>query len=161
MLRLWYILYINLRGCLKAYESRRIFSWTEDQHITVINPTSEDFKFKVHAKEYQLGAGKSAKMPGYIAWVYVYNMASQLCQADNKYNSWNEEGFRQKYYEKLVVGVDAIVQDVVDEPEPAVHVFEDDKAGDEEGDEPEQPKTSSSSVKPMSAKAKDAQPSKV
>lgn len=96
------------------------FSWTEDQQVTVINPTSESFKFKVHAKEYQVGAGKSAKMPGYIAWVYVYGMASQLCQEDKEFMRWNEEGFRQTYYEKVVSGVDPVMQDIQVEEQPLV-----------------------------------------
>lgn len=100
------------------------FSWTEDQQITVINPTPESFTFQVHSKQYELGAGKTAKMPGYIAWVYVYNQAVRQAQADGKFNRWNEEDFRPTYYDKFVVGVDDIVQTVQVEPEPEVHVFD-------------------------------------
>lgn len=143
------------------------FSWKEDQQVTVTNPTATDYHFKVHNKEYVLGAGKSAKMPGYIAWVYVYGLSTQLVQADGKFNRWNEEEFRKEYYEKLVVGVDEIMQPVQEAPTPAVHTFDEEESSkpaisdpapkaettdDEEGEEPEPNKT----VKPMSAKAKDA-----
>lgn len=106
------------------------FSWTEDQQVTVVNPTDQPYSFKVHSKEYVLGPQKIAKMPGYIAWVYVYGMSTQLAQADGKFASWNEEGFRQQYYQKLVKNVDAIVQDIQEEPEPAINTFdeEDDHA---------------------------------
>ena len=100
------------------------FSWTEDQQVTVTNPTADTYRFKVHNKDYELGAGQTAKMPGYIAWVYVYGLATQLAQADGKFSSWNEEGFRQQYYEKLVAGADPIVQQVVVEPQSQVEVLD-------------------------------------
>jgi hypothetical protein len=158
------------------------FNWTEDQQVTVTNPTAQDYKFKVHGKEYQLGAGKSAKMPGYIAWVYVYDISTQLAQADGVFNRWNEEGFRRTYYEKLVIGTDDIVQAVKEEPEPQIHEFEEDNnnariaadtpnavdaadslADDEEGDSPDSEPTKDElvKVKPMSAKAKDGRVTKV
>lgn len=99
------------------------FSWKEDQQITVTNPTSEDFKFKVHNKDYILEAGKTAKMPGYIAWMYVYGQSTKMAQADREFNRWNEEGFRQQYYDKFVAGVDNLVQ-VVEAVEPEIQTFE-------------------------------------
>lgn len=92
------------------------FSWAEDQSVTVTNPTDKDYPFKVHNKEYMIKAGQTAKMPGYIAWVYVYGLASQIAQADKTFSRWNEEGFRTQYYEKLVVGADDVVQTIVSEP---------------------------------------------
>lgn len=100
------------------------FSWAEDQQVTVTNPTSEDFKFKVHGKDYMLSAGKTAKMPGFIAWKYVYDQSVKAAQADGKFTSWNDEGFKQTYFEKFVAGVDELVQIVEEEPEPDVHTFE-------------------------------------
>lgn len=92
------------------------FSWTEDQTITVVNPTDQNFPFKVHNKDYVVGAGQTAKMPGYIAWLYVYGLASKLCQDNREFNRWNEEGFRNTYYDKLVIGADDVVQQVILEP---------------------------------------------
>lgn len=118
------------------------FSWTEDQQVTVINPTSESYKFKVHSKEYELGAGKTAKMPGYIAWVYVYGLASQLAQAAGEFNRWNEEGFRQTYYEKVTSGVEPVVQPVDVEEQPLVETLDDDElpaVETEPAEEPEEP----------------------
>lgn len=100
------------------------FSWTEDQRVTVTNPTAEDFKFKVHNKEYVLEAGRTASMPGYIAWLYVYNQAVKAAQSDNQFGSWNEEGFRQQYYDRFVAGVEALVQTVDVEPEPEIQTFD-------------------------------------
>ena len=102
------------------------FSWTEDQQVTVTNPTDKDFTWQVHGKSYQLGAGKTAKMPGFIAWLYVYNQSIMAAQKDGEFTRWNEEGFRNKYYEKFFVGADELIQVVESEPEPEVHTFGDD-----------------------------------
>jgi len=93
------------------------FSWKEDQQVTVTNPTKKDFTFKVHSKDYVVGAGQTAKMPGYIAWVYVYKLATQMAQAKKDFIHWNEEGFRQKYYDKIVVEAEQAVQTFVPEPQ--------------------------------------------
>lgn len=103
------------------------FGWTEDQQVTVTNPTSEDFNFKVHGKDYMLAAGKTAKMPGFIAWLYVYGQASKVVQTEGKFARWNEEGFRKKYYDKFVVGVDELIQIVEDESDTGTHTFDEDE----------------------------------
>jgi hypothetical protein len=98
------------------------FDWDESQQVTVTNPTKENYSFKVHSKDYEVGAGETVKMPGFIAWVYVYGLATQMAQADNNWIHWNEEGFRQQYYEKITVRADAVIETVVPEPkvEPVV-----------------------------------------
>lgn len=95
------------------------FWWKEDQQVTVINPTDQPYQFKIYGKDYQVGAHKSAKMPGYMAWVYVYGMASQLCQAADKFNRWNEEEFRLEYYQKVVKDVEPLMEEITEEPEPS------------------------------------------
>lgn len=100
------------------------FSWTDDQQVTVTNPTAKDYKFMVHGKAYMVEAGRIAKMPGYIAWLYVYGMASQLAQSDKRFGEWNEETTRKEYYEKVLVGVDEVVQTIQQEPEPEVRTFD-------------------------------------
>lgn len=92
------------------------FDWQEDQQVTVTNPTENDYPFKVHNKDYELKAGETAKMPGYIAWVYVYGVASEMCQKANEFNRWNEEGFRNKYYDKIVVATDAVIEKIEVQP---------------------------------------------
>jgi hypothetical protein len=100
------------------------FSWKEEQQVTVKNPTAVDFDFKVHNKDYRIGAGQTAKMPGYMAWLYVYNMAAKLAQDAGEYLRWNEEGFRTEYYNKVVVGADALVEIVQVEVEPEIVTFD-------------------------------------
>jgi len=95
----------------------RDFEWKEDQSITVVNPTKDDFKFKVHSKDYMVAAGQTAKMPGYMAWMYVYKLATQMAIKDKQFLHWNEEGFRQKYYDKLVIAADDVIQTVKPEPQ--------------------------------------------
>lgn len=130
------------------------FSWTEDQTVTVINPTKETHQFKVHNKAYEVGGGKSARMPGYMAWVFVYEMAVKLCQDDGKFNRWNEEEFRQEYFKLAVAGADPVLQDIQPvEEKPLVEPVEDDDT-EEEGDEAE-PKPGTGvnyEVKPMTPK---------
>lgn len=94
-------------------------------------------------------------MPGYIAWVYVYGLATQLAQADGVFNRWNEEGFRQEYYDKLVSGVDAIVQSVETvEDEPEVTTFDEADSG------PETSTGGETYVSPFEAGTKTVQPMK-
>lgn len=104
------------------------FGWKEDQQVVVKNPTNKAFTFMVHSKSYTVEAGAKAKMPGYIAWVYVNSLATKIAQETNvqtdkdgrrtdDWQHWNEEGFRKKYYEKLVESIDDVVQTVVEEPE--------------------------------------------
>jgi hypothetical protein len=100
------------------------FSWSEDQQVTVTNPTAKPYKFMVHGKAYEVGAGKTVKMPGYIAWVYVYGQSVKAMQDDGTFTSLNDEGFKQTYYEKFVAGVDSVIQQV-QEVEPEVNTFED------------------------------------
>lgn len=109
------------------------FSWTEDQQVTVANPTSKDFTFRVHNKEYQVGAGKTAKMPGYMAWVYVYNQAVEKAQADKIFSRWNEEELRKEYYEKFVVGSDPVLQ-VQEQPKTGTTVLDDPDESEMSGD---------------------------
>jgi hypothetical protein len=109
------------------------FNWGESQQVTVTNPTPNDYKFKVHSKDYELKAGETAKMPGFIAWVYVYGLATQMAQAANQWMHWNEEGFRKQYYDKIVIVADAVIEKVVVEPSiETVDVIDDKKAGNKQ-----------------------------
>ena len=126
--------------------SPKEFNWKEDQQVTVVNPTKDDFKFQVHSKEYAVGAGQTAKMPGYIAWMYVYKLATKMATINGDFIRWNEEGFRNKYYDKLVVGIDDIIQMV--EVQPKIEVVEDIKD------------TDSSNIKPMTSGNKNVKSSR-
>lgn len=128
------------------------FGWKEDQQITVTNPTKSDFKFQVHSKSYAVKAGQTAKMPGYIAWMYVYKLATQMAQDNKDFMHWNEEGFRQRYYDKIVVGADDVIQTL--EPEPQVEAVE---TFDEPVDVP--PSDNPTNIKPMT-KVKDGRSTK-
>lgn len=105
------------------------FDWSESQQITVTNPNADVFIWQVHGKEYSLEAGQSASMPGYLAWIYVYNQACKKAQEDNMWNRWNEEEIRKEYYQKFVAGVQPIMKVVEIEKSP-VEVLDDDTEGD-------------------------------
>jgi hypothetical protein len=102
------------------------FDWTDSQQVTITNPTAEDHIWKVYGKEYRLPAGRSAQVPGYIAWIYVYNMAAMAAQADKKWDRWNEIEVRKDYFAKFVVGIQPIIQEIELEPDPVQLVDEDD-----------------------------------
>jgi hypothetical protein len=112
------------------------FSWSEDQQVTVKNPTGEDFQFTVHSKSYVVEANTTAKMPGFMAWLYVYNLATKLAQEQGVFYRWNEEGFRPTFIneQNLVVAIDDIVQEVVkEEPTDRVETVHQDSDDDDEG----------------------------
>lgn len=108
------------------------FSWGESQQVTVVNPTKDDFRFKAHNKEYEVKSGQTVKMAGWIGWLYVYGLACKMAQEAGDFIHWNEEGFRQTYYDKLIVGADNVLQEVVVEPEPTFEAFEEDVLADTE-----------------------------
>jgi hypothetical protein len=107
------------------------FGWTEDQQVTVVNPTKDDFTFKVYNKDYIVEAGRMAKMPGYIAWMFVYKLSTKMAVDNGDFIHWNEEGFRKTYYDKLVVGIDDIVQNVTVEPVVSTFDVTEDEIKDE------------------------------
>lgn len=113
------------------------FNWTDDQFVTVVNPTEKPFKFMAHSKEYEVGPGQTVRMAGFIAWLYVYGLACQLSQKEGTFDRWNEEGFRQKYFERLVISTDDAVQQVV--VEPGIEEVTDPVADETESEESEQP----------------------
>lgn len=95
------------------------FWWGADQQVTVQNATGELHTFQVHAKTYQLQPGEVAKMPGYMAWVCVYELAAKLAAAAGSYEvKWIDPETRTRYYEKVVVGVDELVQFEAQEENP-------------------------------------------
>lgn len=139
------------------------FDWAEDQQVTVINPTKDDYRFKVHNKDYMVKAGQKAKMPGYIAWVYVYGLASIMAQNTNvqkiesgkvsDFQHWNEEGFRKTYFDKLVMEREEVVQTVEVEDEPLVDTFDDYSEEESQQDEAAaQPEAAPTTVAPMQPK---------
>lgn len=125
------------------------FNWSSDQQVTVVNPTKDSFNFMVHNKEYTVGTGRTAKMPGYIAWVYVHKLATKMAVDDGNFDRWNEEGYRQEYYDKLVAGTDDIIQTV--EVQPKIETF--DTVEDEIVDD-------KSGIKPMTSGRKNARSSR-
>jgi hypothetical protein len=123
LLRLCGKIRLSSNSELKAYMNPLDFNFTAEQQVTVTNPTGEPHRWTVYGKAYEVAPGKTAKMPGYIAWVYVYEMAANAAQADGQFNSWNDEGFKQKYYDRFIIGADELVREVVEE-QPDVTTFD-------------------------------------
>lgn len=97
------------------------FDWGTDQQVTVQNPTSKTHSFQVHSKFYEVGPNETVRMPGFMAWVFVYTLALELAQKAGEYeNKWNDITVRQKYYNKVIVGADELIQKIepVEEPSP-------------------------------------------
>lgn len=85
------------------------FEWTEEQQVTVTNPTAERFTWQVHGKEYSLEGGQAASMPGYLAWVYVYGQACLAAQAEKMWDQWNDLPIRKEFYARFVAGVQPLM----------------------------------------------------
>lgn len=139
------------------------FPWKADQQVTIKNPTGEDFKFQVNSKWYVVRAGQNARMPGYIAWMYCYKLANRMAIDNKEFIHWNEEGFRKKYYDQLVIAVDDTVQTITP-VEPEAETFDGEDLSDgtnpdpsptdedlnaEEIDSEEDKQPASGKVKPM------------
>lgn len=88
------------------------FNWKAEQQVVVTNPTSKNFRFQVHSKWYEVGSAQTVKMPGFIAWSYVYKMAVGMAITDKNFKKWNEDGVHQTYYDKIVVSVEEVIQQV-------------------------------------------------
>lgn len=104
------------------------FDWQESQQVTVTNPTDEAYTFKVHGNSYSVSAGQTVKMPGFVAWVYVYGLSVRIAQSTNvvedkngnktsDFQHWNEEGFRKQYFDKLVVEREPVMQVIEEAPQ--------------------------------------------
>lgn len=147
------------------------FGWEANEQVTVINSTDEAFRFQVNAKLYEVGAGQKAKMAGHIAWLYCYKLAQKIALSTNierdkdgrnktsDFQHWNDEGFRQKLYNKLVVGRENAVTVISDEEEPETfdeppETFEDaDETQEDDVTEPQEGDVSTQTkVKPMKRK---------
>lgn len=100
------------------------FGWEESQQVTVTNPTEKDYRFKVYNKDYEVKAGQTVKMPGFIAWVYVYGLACQMAQENNDFIHWNEEGFRARYYAKVAQSAADTLEVIETEQEADTETFE-------------------------------------
>jgi hypothetical protein len=58
-------------------------------------------------------------------------MAQTAAEQEGKFNRWNDEGFKQEYFNRFVVGADELVQTVEEEPEPDVQVFDEEDLKDD------------------------------
>jgi hypothetical protein len=89
------------------------FDWDQDQQVTVTNPTAKAHSFQVHSKFYEVGPHETVRMPGFMAWVFVYTLALELAQRAGEYeNKWNDASVRQRYYNKVIVGADELIQKI-------------------------------------------------
>lgn len=92
------------------------FEWKEEDQVTVINPNDSEYRFKVHNKDYVISAHSKAQMPGYMAWVCVYGMASKAAQVEKEFEHWNEDDVRSKYYSRFVDSYKPVINEVLEEP---------------------------------------------
>lgn len=107
--------------------SPKDFDWTHDQTVVVSNPTEHDFRFSVHSKEYMIRAGKTAELPGYIAWSYVDGIARHVANEKGQGQDMIDPVKRLEHFDKYIVGINELVREVADEEEPEVTVFGDDR----------------------------------
>jgi hypothetical protein len=88
------------------------FDWNETQQVTVTNPTKNDYRFKVFNKDYEVKAGRTARMPGYHAMLFVDGLAKLMAQEDKKFANMIDPELRKEYHDKIIVGADPVMQDI-------------------------------------------------
>lgn len=91
---------------------------------TVLNPLTEDFKFKCttevgfsqelrrplsETREYVVPAGGSQRFPGPVAGLYLDQMSKIKAQKDNKFAQIIDYSFRDAMYTKLVADTEDLI----------------------------------------------------
>jgi hypothetical protein len=100
------------------------FGWTHDQIVEVVNPTAEPFRFQVYSKTYEVPAGKTVEMIGFIAWKYVNDIARQVANEKGHGADMLDDEKRRTHFEKYIVGTHEVMREVKEvEAEPEVTVL--------------------------------------
>jgi hypothetical protein len=99
--------------------------------VKVVNPRDEDFvfqstietgidittgKMRTESRKYRVAAGASEKFPGTVANIYLDQVSKLIAQDDDKIQFIIDFALRAQYYDKLIVGVDDILNTYQDFP---------------------------------------------
>ena len=86
--------------------------------VTVINPRKEDYNFLVEGRPYSIKAGSKKRFPGQIANVYIDHMIKLVAQDEKKIQFLVDPALREKYYQKLIIGVDDLIDPTMPDSKP-------------------------------------------
>lgn len=82
------------------------------QMVTLINPKSEDYLFLVENRHFVVRAGSKEKMPGTVANVYLSQMTRILAQDEDKMQYLSDVALMKQYYDRLIVDVESLINEV-------------------------------------------------
>jgi hypothetical protein len=86
------------------------------QMIQLVNPRDTDYRFMVEMRHFIIKASDNVSLPGTVANVYLSQMTRILAQEDNKMQHLSDYNLMAQYYDKLIVDVTSMVQEVNNEP---------------------------------------------
>lgn len=87
------------------------------QMVTVMNHKADDYTFSVVGRHFMVpGNGGHAEYPGEIANIYLDQMSKILAQDDERLEYMSDPNLMRIYYDKLIVDVRSLVQEVAQRP---------------------------------------------
>ena len=84
--------------------------------VTLLNPQDKDYPFMVEGRHFIIKAGEQIQMPGTVANVYLSQMTRILAQDENKMEFLSDYNLMKQYYDRLMVDVKSMLQEVNNEP---------------------------------------------
>ena len=90
--------------------------FTPLQMVTLINPLAYDYKFMVDMRNFLIRSGAQETMPGTVANVYLNGITRILAQDEDKLQYLSDYNLMREYYDRLIVDVKSLVQDVDNTP---------------------------------------------
>lgn len=92
------------------------------QMVTVVNPKPVDWPFMVEMRHFIIKAGAQESFPGVIANVYLDQMSKILAQDEEKLEYMSDPNLKVIYYDRLIVDVKNLVNEVDQTPSYLQHV---------------------------------------
>lgn len=97
-------------------EFNDVYWFSPLQMVTVVNPKEYDYPFMFEGRNYMIKAGSKEKIPGSIANLYLSQMTRIMAQDDDKMQYLSDYALMRQYYDKLIVTVDNLVNEVNSAP---------------------------------------------
>jgi len=94
----------------------KVYYFSPLQMVTLINTKSYDYKFMVEGRNFIIRAGVKEKVPGTIANVYLSQMTRIMAQDDDKMQFLSDFALMRVYYDKLIVDVENLINEVNNTP---------------------------------------------
>jgi hypothetical protein len=90
----------------------KVYWFTPLQMVTLINPKSYDYEFMVELRHFVIRAGKTEQVPGTIANIYLSQMTRIMAQDEEKMEFLSDFALMKVFYDRLIVDVKNLVNDI-------------------------------------------------